>query len=352
MAKRVTTKVTEETVEGAQDPVAIPIDVDPAAITQEESEFTDFIESLGPSTNLVKIHKIIDGNRQYCGRAQPGVLATEGEEFILKRWGGGRYYLMSFLNGRFVQGGSKTIEIYEMPKAEQAILQGSMSNPESVLLREEIQRQHEIVLKLLEGQKQTQQTAPSITDLIGALASMKSLVPQPLDITKMLPGLVDFIKLAKETAGGGPDGSGWAGTIQSAIGMLPTILRGVSAMKASGGGPVPESPGPEETALNSEQAEKKLLSEAIATLKAEAISGMDPGLVVDWISNHMEQPNYRNMAVILLNRQFETLFQVDKDLEKEPLRSWFLRVYTELRKVFIDDNPNSESNAAAGSVGG
>jgi hypothetical protein len=54
------------------------------------------------------------------------------------------------------------------------------------------------------------------------------------------------------------------------------------------------------------------------------------------------------MAVILLNRQFETLFQVDSDLEKEPLRSWFKKVYDELRKVFIDGDSSQESEPIAG----
>jgi len=52
-----------------------------------------------------------------------------------------------------------------------------------------------------------------------------------------------------------------------------------------------------------------------------------------------------------LNRQFESLFSVDPDLEKEPLRSWFKKVYDELRKVFIDGNSDQESDLTAGGVG-
>jgi hypothetical protein len=49
-----------------------------------------------------------------------------------------------------------------------------------------------------------------------------------------------------------------------------------------------------------------------------------------------------------LNRQFESLFSVDPDLEKEPLRSWFKKVYDELRKVFIDGDSSQESEPIAG----
>jgi hypothetical protein len=347
MAKRVTTKVTEETVEGAPEPI-VPIEISAQELTPEETEFSEYLSSLGPSTNIIKIHKFIDGSRKYCGRAEPAALIREGEEYILRKWGGGRYYLMSYLNNQYVHDGSRLIEIYESPEERQTPMKTSSS--ESMLLREEIQRQHEMVLRLLDGQKQTPQPGPSLSDIIAALGSMRSFIPQPPDITKMLPGLVDFIKLAKETAVGS-ESSGWAGTIQSALTLLPSIMGGIASMKTNSGAPSPAGQDPAPRALNPEEAEKKLLSHAIEYLKTEAISGMDPGLVVDWISNHMEQPIYRNMAVILLNRQFETLFQVDKDLEKEPLRSWFLKVYTDLRKVLIDDNPNSETEIAAGSVG-
>ena len=116
-------------------------------------------------------------------------------------------------------------------------------------------------------------------------------------------------------------------------------------MKGNGGQPATQENQP---VLTQEQAEKQLLGQAIARLKQEAVAGLDPELCVAWISSHQEDVGYRNMAVILLNRQFESLFSVDPDLEKEPLRSWFKKVYDELRKVFIDGDSSQESEPIAG----
>jgi len=350
MGKRV--KTTETIIsDGPESTIEAVQEIPTVAPTQEEMEFTDYLESLGPATNQIKIHKFVEGVRKYCGRAEPATLKIEGEEYILKRWGGGRYYLMSFLNGRYVQDGSRVIEIYEPPEPTRIMNAQASDTSESRLLREEIQRQHEMVLRLLESQKAPAAQGPSLVDLVAALGSMKSLVPPAPGLDSILPGLVGLMKFAKEAVTSDSGSSGSFGTIvEGALKAIPLIMGGLSGMKANNGASA-EVQGQEPVTLNSEQAEKKMLGQAISRLKDEANGGMDPDLVVAWISSHMEDPGYRNMAVILLNRQFESLFLVDADLEKEPLRTWFKKVYDELRKVMIDDNPSQEPTVDAGGVG-
>jgi hypothetical protein len=343
-------KTTKETIitETDSKPEEVIEQVQAVEPTPEERDFTEYLESLGPTTNLIKIHKYIDGTRKYCGRVEPSTMKIEGEEFLLRHWGGGKYYLMAFFNNRYVQDGSRLIEIYEPPEDKRMMTSSFSENNESKLMREEIQRQHDMVLKLLETKGQ-QNPGPSLHDIVGALASMKSLVPPAPGLDSVLPGLVSLMKFAKEAVSDSSSKeSSFGSIVEGALKAIPMIFGGLQNMKGNGGQPATQENQP---VLTQEQAEKQLLGQAIARLKQEAVAGLDPELCVAWISSHQEDVGYRNMAVILLNRQFESLFSVDPDLEKEPLRSWFQRVYTELRKVFIDGNSDQESDLTAGGVG-
>jgi hypothetical protein len=342
--------ITKETiVETEEKPVIAEgvIEQPQQEMTPEESDFSEYLGSLGPNANIIKIKKYVNGISQYCGKCETRVLINEGEDFILRKWHGGRYYLEAFMNNKYLPGLSRTMEIYENPESEKSVNQNNGPSSETLLLRDEIQRQHELVLKLLEGQKQPAQSAPTLTDIVAALATMKNLVPQPPALGDVLPGLTGLMKFAKEAVTEGGSGNSFSSIVEGALKAIPLIFGGIQNMR--GNGNQPEPTGGE--VLTPEQAEKQLLGQAIARLKMEAVSGLDPELCVSWIASHQEDPNYRNMAVILLNRQFETLFDVDSDLGKEPLRSWFFKVYTDLRKVFIDGNVNQDADASAGGVG-
>jgi len=342
-------KTTKETVitETDSKPEEMDSPVQVIAPSMEELDFSEYLESLGPTTNLIKIHKYIDGTRKYCGRVEPSVIKVEGEEYLLRHWGGGKYYLMAFFNGRYVQDGSRLIEVFEIPEEKKASNVGLDFVSQSAFLQAEIQRQHEMVLRLLEGQKTPAPQGPTLTDIVAALGHMKNLVPAPPGFDSVLPGLVNLMKFAKEAVSdSSPKESSFGSIVEGALKAIPLIFGGLQNMKTNGGQPAVT----DQNVLTQEQGEKQLLTHAIQRLKQEAVAGLDPELVVGWISSHQEDAGYRNMAVILLNRQFETLFQVDSDLEKEPLRSWFKKVYDELRKVFIDDS-DQESDATAGGMG-
>jgi hypothetical protein len=340
-------KTTKETVitETDSKPEEMDSPVQVIAPSMEELDFSEYLESLGPTTNLIKIHKYIDGTRKYCGRVEPSVMKVEGEEYLLRHWGGGKYYLMAFFNGRYVQDGSRLIEVFEIPEEKKVQIAALDSVSQSAFLQAEIQRQHEMVLRLLEGQKAPAPQGPNLTDIVAALGTMKNLVPQPPGLESVLPGLVGLMKFAKEAVSDSSSKeSSFGSIVESALKAIPMIFGGLQNMKGNGA----PAAVPDQNVLSPEQAEKQLLTQAVQRLKQEAVSGLDPELVVGWISSHQEDVGYRNMAVILLNRQFETLFQVDSDLEKEPLRSWFKKVYDELRKVFIDGDSSQESEPIAG----
>ena len=67
-------------------------------ISPEVSELLDYMEGIAGTANLVKIYKVVEGVKAYCGRCEPGTL---NEDSILKKWGAGSYYLCAFANSRF-----------------------------------------------------------------------------------------------------------------------------------------------------------------------------------------------------------------------------------------------------------
>ena len=215
-----------------------------------------------------------------------------------------------------------------------------------MLLREEIQRQHELVLRLLESGKPTQSDGSTISNFIDALGKMQAFAPKAPD----LAGVVDLMRFAKETITSTADSGSWSSVVDNLIKAVPTIIGGMAQMKKSESPNVKEL-SPQDRVLASEQAELALLKQAIERLKLEQRSGMPSGLVVDWISNHMEDASYRNVAEVLLNRPFENLFRQRRN-RKRTVAKLVLRVYTDLRKALIDDQtPDNGSSPNAGAVG-
>ena len=102
--KKVVTTTTEDQEIG-QEETQQTINISP-----EESELLDYLEALGSSANLVKIYKVVEGRRAYCGQTEPGSIT---EDHILKKWGGGRYYLLALMNGKYVPGGTRALDLYK-----------------------------------------------------------------------------------------------------------------------------------------------------------------------------------------------------------------------------------------------
>ena len=172
-------------------------------------------------------------------------------------------------------------------------------------------------MRLLESGKPTQSDGSTISNFIDALGKMQAFAPKAPD----LAGVVDLMRFAKETITSTADSGSWSSVVDNLIKAVPTIIGGMAQMKTQS--PNVKELSPQDRVLASEQAELALLKQAIERLKLEQRSGMPSGLVVDWISNHMEDASYRNVAELLLNRPFENLFPADAEIEKEPLRSWF-----------------------------
>ena len=316
-----------------------------------EIELTEFFESIAGSANHIKIYKIVEGTKAYCGTAEPSVV---NEDYLLKNWRGGRYHLQATMNGHYVTGGTRQITIYE-PPIDPASLRARNEDisagrdggrdGEINILREQINRQHEMVLKILE-QNSKGNNAPTLPEIMGMVRDMQAM-SKPPDIMAVLPNILDLFKtsveLARDSAGGGDKGMNWIGLIEKVADKLPAMIGQVGAMRAN-----PSRPGAERDAETMQAQADVLLREALAYLKRKHANGKTSESVCDTILDNMDDASYHNLAVLILNRPFEQIAALDADFGQEPMKSWLLKIYTDL-KLGVS---NEDSEPVTGPGGG
>jgi hypothetical protein len=336
MAKKVVT--TREELDENDKPIDIQVE-QPSA---EESELMDYISSLGTSANLIKIHKIVEGRKAWCGDAEPGSVS---EASILKKFGGGQYYLTAFMNGRFVVGGSRRLDIFEPPESLKAASNyqpsDGQSSPQILLLQEQINRQQDMILRMIEKNGSQQ---PNMLEMMRAMAEMQGNNKQP-DISALLTPVLDLfgksMELAKDSVAGSDSKMEWYKIISDAVTKLPAVLASLAPRMMKGASM------PDATELTPEQAAQEMLKQGISWLKAKAIAGKDAELQVELILDNLDDPRFKNLALLLMNQPFESFGAVDPEIMKEPLRTWFKQVYDGLKEAIADEN----SSAVAGAGG-
>lgn len=339
--------MTKETLEAeATDPAALPVSPESEEPTPAEIELKDFFENIGGNEIIIKIYKMENGQKAYCGSAEP---ATITEDAILRSWGGGRYVLQAISKGVFVRGASRTITLHEQPvsafkPAEQTVAPTN----EIAILRESINRQHEMILKMLE-QNNAQSAMPDMLEMFKAIQVM---TPKTPDLSTLLPTVIDLfgksMELARESSGGEDSKMQWFKLATGALEKLPSLVGAVMRNKTNGGAAPPGNQAPV-VPMDAVTAES-MLREGIAWLKKKAIKGSDVSLYVDMISDNMDDPTYQNLAVLILNQPFESFAKLDPDIDREPLKAWFQSFYSQLRAAF-DEHKNTDSIAGAGGGG-
>lgn len=335
-AKTIKTVTTEQT----QIPEAEPANEADYVPTPEEEELVEFFRTIGSTANIVKIYKVVDGTRAWCGQAEPSAIT---EDMILKRWGPGKYSLSALNNGRFVPGGVKTITIYAPDNSTiPAPLAPTDSPGEIALLRENLNRQHEMILKMMEqGNRRS-----DISEIAAVFEMVQRAAPKPPDMSAMLGPVMEILtksmELAKDNAGGTDTKLEMFKLIANGVkDVLPQITGALMARKDNGAAPaiVPEP------ATTPEQ----VLKQALTVLKDKAVKGKSVETIVDYIADNMEDPANRAMVFSLLNKPFEEIEAFDPELRNEPYHTWFRRLYDELKGVF---SGNSETEIDGGPGGG
>src|SRR5208283_2897118 len=92
MPKKTTqTKEITETVDdgkGVIEPELLEPELSPA-----QSDLAEMFENIGDEVSVVKVKKFVDGIAQWCGNVEPSVLKEQGEAWIQKRFGGGKFQI-------------------------------------------------------------------------------------------------------------------------------------------------------------------------------------------------------------------------------------------------------------------
>jgi hypothetical protein len=327
-------------------------ETEPEELDAASQELADYLESLGTSANRIKIYKVMDnGEKGYCGSAEPSVV---NEDYLLRAYRGGRYMLMATMNGRYVKGGTRQITIYE-PPVEPGELRAKDNENSSMnqfqMMQAEINRMNSLVLELIKG-RQTDQ--PSLSDIVSIVRDMNAMTKQP-DITALLPNVMSVFKdtmaLARETAGDGGK-TDWLGLATKAMDKLPAIVGQIAGARAMEARNATLQNPPAQGAESEEDMNAEIAIKAgIGWLKAKAMAGKDPELQIAFILDNFDNPQFYALGQNLLSQDFESFGKYDPEILKEPLRSWFLKVYNGLKQAIEEDSENEPDNTIAGTNG-
>lgn len=339
MAKK--TVITKEELDDKDTQTAAEENADDMP-TPDEIELAEYFDSIGSTANKIKVYKWVEGERAYCGASEPSQMS---EEFILKRWGGGKYALQALNNGRFVPGGNRTISLYQPEDAAplQPHVDGGASD-QITLLREQLQRQSEQMTSILTAivtnrAEQTQETT-SIKDLAAALRDLNDMQPKQAAPGEMMKPLLELMgktmELAKDSATGDDNKMGWLKFAEQVLEKVPGMLEKVAPVIAarSGGNGDPRA------------AAAAMLQQGIGFLKEKALKHRDPGLYVDMILDNIEDPRYRPLLGVI-NQPFENFLRLDPELSTEPYKTFFESVYNGLIEG-IKDAQNEDTAGPGG----
>jgi hypothetical protein len=326
------------TTEEVEDPIVIPQEPPDLPPTQDEMEYASFEEGIAPGFTRLKIYRLADGEQLYCYSCESGSFT---EESLRRKYPGGGKFIIRFIDSHNHFHGSKIINIDAAPMDANAPVVAApppASNLEINLLREQVNRQHEMILKFME--RPNGAAAPSMTEILGAVRDMQALSRAP-DLTTVIGPVIDLFTKTMEAAreSGGDNSMSWLKLASGALEKLPQIVNQISAQKAQAAQGAPAGP---------EQQAALLLQRGLAYLKDKALKNKDVTLYVDLLSDNLDDPNYRPVAGLLLNMPFEEIGKYDPEILQEPLRAWFFRLYNELRKLMYENQ--EPATGADGSI--
>ena len=351
MAPRKTTKVTT-TEEIENDPQGInpaqslpepePDILPEPGLEEGYQEISDFYANLEPTQTKIKIWKEQGGASAYCGSAEPQFV---NEDYLLKNYGAGKFTLKATFKGKFITGTNKVINLYEPPltRADLHSMPVNTSADSQVqLLKEQVQRQHEMLMQVMQGNK----AAPtSLAEIMQIVASMQQMTKPP-DMMQVFPSLLGMFKetmeMARDAAGSGDGKTDWLGLAYKAMDKLPAIVSQIAQSRT------PVVVNPQEKEETEDMKIDFALKQGIAYLKERAIKGKDPELQADMILDNFDEPQFRIVGTQLLNMAFEDFGKIDPDILNEPLRSWFKRVYDRLKEGLENEDEQTATTAGSG----
>lgn len=346
-------------------------------ITQEDIDFFDFTEEIGPQISSIDIFKINkDGSRPQCERVTVDVLKADPYEYLRATWGAGKYWLQFKGADRRVKS-SKTIDVAARVDAPQNG-HGQPNGPDKSadMLREHLQfmqqqnaKQETMLMGLitaLAGRPQPTAPDPSamLTAVVTSFATLKNAAAPPDPLAQIKP----VIELVKELQPEASGGDSWAGVARDVgKGLLevfakpsgqPVVIQ--PAMPMATMQPIPArivpaevatSPGARENppvSTDPNASRQHWLRVGIDYLKQKSALAKDPENYVDWALDNLEEPPCGAIhATIREGATIEHLLAFDPEIAQNPAHvQWFTAFLAKYHEALADmDAPLVDAGA-------
>jgi hypothetical protein len=333
--------VTTETIE---EPEAV--ESQPAPLPSETTEIDGSIEEmlgrldLGNEGTVCVYRYVKHGAKEYCARVPPADL---DEDFIREQFGGGKYFL------RVVDGRGRYVRSFSLSIAQErtqtapapvpaAAANGGASDVQIQLLREQLARQHEMLLRLMEGNAKP---PAAVNDIVEGIARIHALTPKQesaLGLSDLMAAFRQGIEIAREVGTGGDEKMGWVHLIERVLEKAPALVGGIAsaARPELNLSQAPAAPSPKENG------HMLLLRSVLPFLKQKCLRQSDPGLYVDFVMDgNLDGPQLAALYK-LLAEPYEQLGEIDPELLTEPYRAWFLKLFDGLRDALQSSDDSGE----------
>lgn len=278
----------------------------------------------------VKVYKQGPRGMEYCFSG-----GTEIDEDIIQGYGGGSYELRVFVNG--VRQDTVPIIIAERPKTmlpnvSNASAPANNYDPDIAYMK----RHMEFLEKMVMNGGVGNSGNSSMVELVEAVKALNGLSngKDPMDM--MLRG----IELAKEL------NTGVSGDWKSAlIDSFRDIAKSVAPVL------VAKSQGMDMAQNNQESVSPEAtIRNGIGYLKSRVVSGLHPDLVIDWILNNSNDPQYHPFLQMVFKSDFEEFIKIDSEIAQEPYLSWFRTLHAGLREAVNENLIADDSIRNSGNV--
>jgi hypothetical protein len=337
MTKKIV-KTTREELDGEETKENLD---DGQELTDSELQLAEYLDSLENTANKIKVQRLNDGVWQFCDTLDLGAVS---EKLIAQKFGGGQYRLIPTLNGRYVKGGTREISIYKPPEDLIKPVE-KVGETEISLLKDQLNRQQELLIEMLHGAQNRPQEPMSLKDVVEVVKMLNEGTkgPSMMDIMEVIK---TGLNIVQETAGGGDTKMEWVKVISAIAEKIGPIF---PALGAAAMGKLRQAGTPAPEAAERQEQIRVIIARAFDYLKKKCLKGRDPLDVAEMVLDNMDDDEYKPLAMLILQHPFDELIKADPEIEKEPFKSWFLTLYNELRSGVF--NANDEGPIIAGEGG-
>lgn len=284
------------------------------------SQFTD-------KPFVVKVYKITATGAEFCFKGSTDV----DEEMIQNAFGGGRYELRVFVDG--LKADVIPVAIAER-KYDAPIHNGNGNGNDANSIHNRFLLEQIAFFKtqaMLGNQK-----GGSLTEMVEALKIMNGIGGSTKDPMEYF---FKAFELAKDLNNGGHNGDWKTALIDSAKDIAKAVAPGLIARSQTNNG--------QPIQISSDD----MIRQGITYLKQQAVRGLNPQLVIEWIMSNSNDPQYEPFLKQVLGTEFEQFSELDPELKNEPYRTWFSTVHQGIKDIFNENISDDDSSGTSGNIG-